>query len=500
VPSIRTITAPSLSTAPQRVNRTLKAGGFALTVFVIEAALAHGVVGPEISRYVFLFVGVFVAGAVWRFPLASGLLLLGLTDFIFFPNRFEAQMGSLTIRPHEVVLTLLLVLAVAKPKRDTWGGRIGLCLLAFLLLVLASDALAVLGHHVSVTEAFNWARPLYPLTLFWVVIRLFPSADDRRVLLTGGAVIAAATGVVALFMALGAGFLQGLESGEQAIMSDGGFGSLARVRLPGLSIGYALFWYSAVQVGGRRGWSRFFWLALLAGILLDIVVSYNRNMWVGLILGLVLMGIVGGAVVRGRLIGSIAAVVAALVIFVVFGAGAGSDQIVQPILTRGSTLLNPGKTSKESSLEDRARETSIAWKTAKEHPVLGVGAGADFGVVQQHPVVSGLYIVGIRTEPQLFLHNQYLYLILIAGVPGLIAFVLFLGSTIVLAWRRRPHDPSIVALGVGLLLIMVSAIVAIYFTVIDMTAVLGLLTGVIVADSEGRALDNQPSGLRAREI
>ena len=38
----------------------------------------------------------------------------------------------------------------------------------------------------------------------------------------------------------------------------------------------------------------------------------------------------------------------------------------------------------------------------------------------------------------------------------------------------------------GIALIMVSAVVAIYFTVEDMTAVLGLLTGVLVADAEGR--------------
>jgi hypothetical protein len=42
---------------------------------------------------------------------------------------------------------------------------------------------------------------------------------------------------------------------------------------------------------------------------------------------------------------------------------------------------------------------------------------------------------------------------------------------------------------------MVSAIVAIYFATDDMTAVLGLLTGVIVADAEGRAADSRPSGL-----
>lgn len=495
MPGIRTITAPSLSTANPRLSKTLKVGGFALSIFVIEVALAHGVVGPQISRYVYLFVGVFLLALIWRFPLATGLVFLGFTDFIFFPSQFQAQMGSLTIRPHEVALAVLLLLSVVRPKHESWGGRIGLCLAIFLGLALASDLIAYESGRVELTNAFNWLRPLFPLALFWVVIRLFPDVEARRVLLTGGAVLAAATGVIALFMALGTGFLQGLESSEQALLSEGGFGSLARVRLPGLSMGYALFWYSAVQAIGRRGWSRVLWSTLLLGILLDIVVSYNRNMWVGVILGLFLTALIGGVVVRGRLVASIAVIVAATVVFVVFGSAAGSDQVVKPILTRGATLLSPGQTTKESSLQDRAHETSAAWGTAQKNLVVGVGAGAPFGVLEHNQVVSGSFIVGVSSEPQLFLHNQYLYLILISGIPGLIAFVLFLGLSVTTAWRRTPRDPAVAALGIGIALIMVSAVVAIYFTVIDMTAVLGLLTGVIVADSEGRELDSLPSGL-----
>jgi O-antigen ligase len=500
VPGIRTITAPSLSTASPRLNRTLKVAGFALSILVIEAALAHGVVGPQISRYVYLFVGVFLVALIWRFPLATALVFLAFSDFIFFPTQFQAQMGSLTIRPHEVALGVLLVLSISRPKRRSWGGRIGLCLAAFFALALFSDVIAYETGRVELTDAFNWLRPIFPLAMFWVVVRLFPGVEERRVLLTGGAVLAAATGVIGLFLALGAGFLQGLESSEQALLSEGGFGSLARVRLPGLSIGYALFWYSAVQIVSRRGRSRIFWSALLLGILVDIAVSYNRNMWVGLILGLFLTALIGGVVVRGRLIGSVAVIVAATVVFVVFGSSAGSDQVVKPILTRGATLLDPGKTTESSSLQDRAHETSAAWKTAQKNLVIGVGAGAPFGVVQHNQLVSGSFIVGETSEPQLFLHNQYLYLILISGVPGLIAFVLFLGSSVAVAWRRSPRDPAIAALGIGIALIMVSAVVAIYFTVIDMTAVLGLLAGVIVADSEGQALDSLPSGLATPRV
>ena len=63
------------------------------------------------------------------------------------------------------------------------------------------------------------------------------------------------------------------------------------------------------------------------------------------------------------------------------------------------------------------------------------------------------------------------------------------------SFRRAPIDPAITACGVGIAMIMISSVVAIYFSVEDMTAVLGLLAGVIVADLDGRASEGLDSGL-----
>jgi O-antigen ligase len=260
-------------------------------------------------------------------------------------------------------------------------------------------------------------------------------------------------------------------------------------------MGYALFWYTVVQAATRRGWPRFGWFLALAGISIDIAVSFNRNMWLGLVFGAILMAILGGVLIRHRMAVGIAVAIGGLAVLMVFGTSSTGDRVVQPIVKRGATILNPSKTAHESSLEDRNRETSTAWDTARSHLLLGVGAGTPFGVYIQQPISSGSFIIGATSVPQLFLHNQYLYLILIAGIPGLIAFVVFLGSALAQALRRVPRDPAIVGLGVGIAMVMISSVVAIYFTVDDMTAVLGLLAGVIVADFEGPAAAAEPSGL-----
>ncbi len=493
MPSIPTTTALTWPAA-NRLAEPVRWVGFAIAVFGLEVLLARGVAGPEVSRYVFLFLGLFVAAFVFRFPLATALVMLGLTDFIFSATFFSYQVGALSVRPHELALAGLLTVAILRPVRQTWGGVPGAALAVFLAMVTVSAGLAVSKGSASLTDAFNWARPLGMLTFFYVVVRLFPSPRDRRFLLTGAAVLAAATGLVALMVALGAGFGNELQAlGGDAVAQQQGASAIERVRLAGLAAGYALFWFAAVQVAGARGKGRFWWSLLLAGIGIDIVVSFNRNMWLGVFIGLLLMATIGGTVVRSRIVAATAVALAGFALLAVFGSSSSSDRIVEPVVQRGATIFNPGKTAKEDSLKDRARESDQAWATARQNPLFGVGAGASFGVIINEPIDTGSFIIGFVPVPQLFLHNQYLYLLLISGLPGLIAFLVFLGSPLIHAMRRIPRDPSIAALGVGIVLIMISSVVAIYFTVENMTVVIGLLTGCIVADLEGRA--GESSGL-----
>lgn len=490
------ITAPSRRLAAHRPTELLRIAGFAVAVLAIELVLAHGVAAPSIPKYVLAFVALFAVALVFRFPMVTALVFLAFTDFIFYPTFFSYQAGSINVRPHEVALSCLLLVAVVRPKRQTWGGATGAALLAFFVLIALSGAVAVSDGRTTVTEAWNWGRPLYPLSLFWIVVRLFPTPEDRRVILSGAVVLAAITGVVALWVSLGAGFGHSLqETGGNTINEGEAVGSGIRVRLAGLSAGYALFWFTFTQVATRIGRARLLWGIGFAAIILDVAVSLNRNMWIGVTLGLFLMAVLGGGMIRNRLAIGVVVAIAGIAVLGSIGGSDAHDHVIEPIVKRGETLLAPEKVSKENSLQSRDYETSQAWGVAQHHLSLGIGPGVPFGVYIYEPVLVGELTIGIEAIPQLFLHNQYLYLILIGGIPGLLAFLMFLGLPLFMAVTRSPRDPHIVALGVGLALIMISAVVAIYFTSVDMTAMLGLLTGVIVADAEGRVREGRGSGL-----
>ncbi|HZK15815.1 MAG TPA: O-antigen ligase family protein [Solirubrobacterales bacterium] len=488
--STPTITATRIDSS-SRVPEAARYAGLALAVLALEVLLARGLAAPEISRFVLLFAGVLVVALVFRFPLATALLFLGFTDFVFHSTFFAYEVGALSVRPHELALAALFALAVLRPRRSTWGGPAGIALAIFLALIAASGALAVADGNAPLTDVFNWGRSFAPLTLFYVIVRLFPAPAQRRALLTGAAVIAAAAGVVAVLVALGWSVGDELKGeGTQIVREEEGLPGLLRVRLAGLSLAYGLFWYVAVRAAGAAAGRRIGWVLMLTAVGGAIAVSFNRNMWIGLVVGLMLMLVLGGPWVRSRLVAAIAIGAAGLALLASVGSTTDTE-VLEPVVKRGATLFDPRGVSQESSLTEREQETGPAWEAAKRNPLLGVGPGVSFGVYN-------LQFVGphsIKLEPQLFLHNQYLYLLLIGGVPGLFAFLAFLGVPLARAVTRLPRDPAITACGVGIAMIMVSSVVAIYFSVEDMTAVLGLLTGIVVADSEGPALDGERSGL-----
>lgn len=488
--STRTTTIPTWPEA-RRVPEAARVAAFLGALLVLEAVLARSVVHSTLSKPLLLLAGAGALALIFRFPLATSLVFLGLTDSLFYPTFFQLEVGALSVRPHELALAGLVLLALVRPQRRTWGGTTGVALAAFLAILLASSGLAMLDGRAPLTDIFNWARPFLPLAFFYVVVRLFPRPEQRRQLLTGAAVLAAITGVVAMVAAFGAPIGHTLAGGGESILKEEeGAAGLLRVRFAGLSMAYGLFWYVVVRIATAGTGRRARWSFLLAGMALAIAISFNRNMWLGLIAGLVLMMTLGGPLVRSRLLAAIAVAVTGVALLLTVGSG-GESRVLEPVVQRGSTLFNPSRVESSRSLTDREKESEIAWAEAKRHLVIGIGPGVEFGVFNEEFVGPH----SIKLEPQVFLHNQYLYLLLICGLPGLAAFVVFIGSAVLRAFRRSPVDPAITACGVGLAMIMLSSFVAIYFAVEDMTAVIGLLAGVIVADSGGRVLDRLDSGL-----
>ncbi|HEY7255621.1 MAG TPA: O-antigen ligase family protein [Solirubrobacterales bacterium] len=449
-------------------------------VVFAEVVLAWVLASGRLSSALWAFIAVCVLAVAYRYPMGTAVLALVLGVSVFYPERFSYAIGPLNLNGSELLLGVLLVIAVIKPGKNTWGGLTGLAVALFLIWLGVSIVLCVNAGSTELINAFNWSRVFAMYAFFFVVVRLFGDRESMRRLLAWSAVIAAVTGFIALLLSLNVGGAESFfqDPSQQFIHTEEGLGIIDRIRLPGLSLGYALFWYAVVMIIQTRGRKRVLWSIGLVGMAVDILVSFNRNMWIGVVIGLLAMLALSGPMVRRRLMGALA-VLAFLI--VVIGTQPGPESKLSPLVARGTSLTNSEELFASASLQSRADETEVAWNVVKANPLAGVGPGVEFGVSFFEATAPGVWTV----VPQLFLHNQYIYLMLVGGVPLLLFFMVYLLTSLRFAWWRRFRTPESAAWGVGLLSIMLSSIVAIYFAAPDMVFSIALLTGAIYASAHG---------------
>jgi O-antigen ligase len=302
-------------------------------------------------------------------------------------------------------------------------------------------------------------------------VRLAPDRRRLGVLLVAGAVLGALSGVVGLILALGHN--THTIFGDQFLASTSTNNSLLRVAMPGLGIGFMLLWLLTLWLIRGR-WPRWVWIVCVTWILVDIVISQTRDLWVIGVLALVLVMLVAGPRVRGRLVIALVLVAAviAIVVAVPQGGGTGSTPL-SPIVARAGTILNPQALSKSSSATDRDYEDRNGWRTAKHHLAIGIGPGVPYGAT----VGTGSG-AAVGVTPRLFLQNQYLYLLLITGIPGVAAWILFLLATMRNAWTAGAPVESRM-LGIGVLAQALTAILILSYTDSGWLTALGLVAGAI---------------------
>jgi hypothetical protein len=436
------------------------AAAIAAVLLVGDLIIALGLNDPRFARLLLLGLAALGLVLVFRFQFAAACGVLILVASVFEPGRF--RFGGL--RPEELILGALLIVAVVRPRRAWWGGIAGKALAVFFAVLGLSAVLALESGRAEFSNVLLYCRCFAPLLLFYVIVRLFPERDQVRRLLFIAVVLAAIAGIVSLAAAAPGSPLPDILNPNQTNIIRGkeGLGVVNRVRLPGVSLAYVLFWYVVAQaIVAQRGVRLLGWLAALTGMGLSLALSLNRNMWIGLVIGFLIMLLIGRTMSRRRLIAAAAILAAGAVMIALAGPKLNSDSPLYPLVQRGQTLLHPAQEARDPSLDDRRIENGFAVATVERNPIIGVGPGAPYGA------------------DWLWVHNQYLHLLVIGGPAALLSLLVFLCAPQVAVVRRWSRDDTLLALAVGLAITMVSAIVMISFVNQTWAAVLALLTGSI---------------------
>ena len=312
----------------------------------LEALIGVAVASSHYKYAILLVVGVAVCWLVWRFPLPGAIAM-------HVPRGRDHLPAVLRVpfrRPHVVRLSrsLLLVLlarAAISPSASSWGGAAGGALAVLFCVLILSTILAVQSGAPRLNNALIWAESFGALAMFWVVVRLFPDRRSLGVLLTAGIVLGAISGVVGLVLALSGNLHSIFQDPGGQVLVTSSVGSLLRVRMPGLALGFMLLWVLLVWIARGRG-PRWLWWVCLPWILVDILVSQNRNMWVVGTLSLVLVMLIAGPRVRGRLVGSLVLLAVAIAVLVAAPRG-GSAAPIADGADRHARLDDPGSTGGE---------------------------------------------------------------------------------------------------------------------------------------------------------
>jgi O-antigen ligase len=143
----------------------------------------------------------------------------------------------------------------------------------------------------------------------------------------------------------------------------------------------------------------------------------------------------------------------------------GSD----PVVSRISSITNYSGL-RQQTLNDRYYENAIALQRIRAHPIGGLGWGPDYGAV----LVSSDGGFPVST-PRTFVHEQYLWIWMRAGIVGLVSLIVMLAFGIAngARWCRARHGNDDAWLGAGVVTAVVAVVassnVAIYLTPPDST-------------------------------
>ena len=437
---------------------------------IAAAAVTGAMVGKGEVKFALLPVAAVAALVFARVPAAGFVAVLWSVGTAMDLNALpEVGASSLRFEPAEVLLwialgSLVFLPSAARRELISLAVRRESLLVALFLGAILAGVVVGVENGASVHAAALDMRLMLFYSAFWLALVALTSA--RRLVFA-----LVSTGVVAVVI-LQVGqvivgestrlFLIAPQDVTSSLTDETGF---LRVRPPGLTSVYVVAAFSlALLIWGPRRLRLLGW-AMTAVTLTGVILSLNRNMLIGLALGLCAAALI--APQRHRFVVLVAVLGMVLSGFILLA----QDSAIQSnaIVSRIASISNYSELQK-GTLADRYYENRIAKQRIRAHPVGGIGWGTEYGA--RFLSFDHGFVVS-RARP--FMHEQYLWLWMRTGLIGLLALVgsLALGIWNGARWCRARHGTDDAWLGAGVVVALValaaSSNVAIYLTPPDST-------------------------------
>jgi O-antigen ligase len=429
-------------------------------------AVAAVFIGVMLTRHaeltVMLVAAIVIVTAFARVPWLPYVLVSASVATVAFYSGWPEILG---IKIPELILAAALLATAPRIARSEWRApSIGTILVGLFLTAAAAGIYWGINHGAVVDDAVKAIRPMMFYAAFWPAAVVAANPQWRGLVMRLGAMVA--TVVVGVQLAqIQVGMERPLFAFtsvvEHVVLTPQPDGFL-RVRPPALTLIYVVTIFAAAYLlwGPRRQRLR---VSFMCGAgALGVLLSLNRNMILGILLGLTIAAVVAPRRNRFLLAGLVSSLLAVAAISLAQGElrGGSAGSVVQRVLSIGDIAeLQSG------TLSDRAYENRFALQVLKSEPVTGIGWGTPYGA-RLTDYREGRLV----TEPRGFMHQQYLWIWMRAGLAGLLVLLLLLGLALASAarWsRKRDWDdqswlgPAVLASVIGL---AASATVGTYLT------------------------------------
>lgn len=448
-----------------------------LTIWA-SAALAWGVQSAFVSvswqrLAASILGGIFCIAVVKRLELGI-IAAVVLAASIIHPDVVPrpVTLGGKGPRVTELLILFMLVIVYVRAcytrRFEFFRSPLTVPLLLFFVSVIVSMVVSYQSHLRAGTgpwdfhNAYNLVRPIMHYLLFFAVAFGIRTEAQLRIVLRTVVwigVIVAILMVAQQFVGQKGVklFIGGPVTGAYVFKLAGDVpeeqvGDVLRFAAPGLSIILFLFLLSLTRAsyGGLRVGAVHTAAAAMLGI--GLIFSFTRHFWISTALSVVLISLFVERTARHRLILFAATAVA---VAVISGAlmgnlapGSAGGRFAVALRARFASILEPEKTLRSESLENRASENRYAWRVIKQHPIFGIGVGNAVSYKEwAHPYLTTRYLY-----PVYWIHCSWLELWMVYGLLGVLSYVwlsvAFLARSFLLF--RRSRDPSRKAVAISL--------------------------------------------------
>jgi len=440
------------------------------------AAVAAGVVVGALvakgqTKFAILPLCVVLAICMSRIPPAGYIAILWsvgtAVDLLALP---QLGVSSLQFQPAEVLLWVAIGCLVFLPA-DIRAGLLqmagrgeSIAVAVFLGTVAAGVAVGVMNGASVHAAAFQMRYMLF-YAAFWPALAALMRGRTLVFKLVGaGVCLVVALQVVQVLVGPSTTVFWIAASDVTSSLTQDTTGFL-RVRPPGLTTVYivAAFALARVLWGPARGRAVGWWIAAVA--IAGVILSLNRNMLIGLVLGISVATLAARPRHRVAVMAAGLAMLLCAAVLATEGTAVGSNAVVARIasITNYSEL-------RTQTLDDRYYENEKAIGQLHAHPIGGLGWGPPYGALLESSD-DGFLV----TQPRSFMHEQYLWIWLRAGIVGLVALLTMLAFGVLtgIRWSRARAREADAWLGAGVVVSLValaaSSNVAIYLTPPDST-------------------------------